>query len=159
MRVVGTSGLTGSNRQDYPGIIPNPAAIIPSPVGVRHVSDQSASSTVLLQQQQQKTTEKLLTTPGSPMESIRRRFPTGAPTVSQDWPDQHTNRQRHSIADQPSQSQRPTSPLVAVPILETQIGIKRTSLRARSPSNPLRATGSGGAPNTPLIEDPYADPG
>lgn len=79
MRVVGTSGLTGSNRQDYPGIIPNPAAIIPSPVGVRHVSDQSTSSTVLLQQQQQ-TTEKLLTTPGSPMESIRRRFPTGAPT-------------------------------------------------------------------------------
>ena len=81
MRVVGTSGLTGSNRQDFPGIIPNPAAIIPSPVGVRHVSDQSASSTVLLQQQQQQqTTEKLLTTPGSPMESIRRRFPTGAPT-------------------------------------------------------------------------------
>ena len=80
MRVVGTSGLTGSNRQDYPGIIPNPAAIIPSPVGVRHVSDQSASSTVLLQQQQQ-TTEKLLTTPGSPMESIRRRYPTGAPST------------------------------------------------------------------------------
>ena len=77
--------------------------------------------------------------------------------MSQDWPDQHS-RQRHSIADQPSQSQRPTSPLVAVPILETQIGIKRTSLRARSPSNPLRATGSG-APTTPLIEDPYADPG
>ena len=79
MRVVGTSGLTGSNRQDFPGIIPNPAAIIPSPVGVRHVSDQSASSTVLLQQQQ--TTEKLLTTPGSPMESIRRRYPTGAPST------------------------------------------------------------------------------
>ena len=77
MRVVGTSGLTGSNRQDYPGIIPNPAAIIPSPVGIRHVSDQSAS-TVL----QQQTTEKLLvTTPGSPMETIRRRFPTGAHTV------------------------------------------------------------------------------
>ena len=73
--------------------------------------------------------------------------------MSQDWPEQH--RQRHSIAEQPSQSQRPSSPLVAVPILETQIGIKRTSLRARSPSNSLRA----GGPTTPLVEDPYADPG
>ena len=71
------------NRQDYPGIIPNPAAIIPSPVGIRHVSDQSASSTVLqVQQQTEKLSEKLLTTPGSPMETIRRRFPTGAHTVS-----------------------------------------------------------------------------
>ena len=76
--------MRGPNRQDYPGIIPNPAgiipnpaAIIPSPAGIRHVSDQSAS-TVL----QQQTTEKLLTTPGSPMETIRRRFPTGAHTVS-----------------------------------------------------------------------------
>ena len=73
--------------------------------------------------------------------------------MSQDWPEQL--RQRHSIAEQPSQSQRPSSPLVAVPILETQIGIKRTSLRARSPSTSLRAAG----PTTPLVEDPYADPG
>ena len=56
-------------------------------------------------------------------------------------------RQRHSVAE-PSQAQRTQtgSPLVAVPIIETQIGVKRV------PSNLTTA-------QAPLEEDPYADPG
>jgi hypothetical protein len=60
-----------------------------------------------------------LLTPGSPIEALRRRLPRV------DW----DPRQRHSAVDQPS------SPLVAVPILETPIGMgmKRSSMHARSP--------------------------
>ena len=70
-------------------------------------------------------------------------FLAAGPTRGVEW----DPRQRHSVAE-PSQAQRTQtgSPLVAVPIIETQIGIKRV------PSNLTTA-------QAPLEEDPYADPG
>lgn len=75
-------------------------------------------------------TEKLLT-PGSPMESLRRRQ-YNRPTSAQ-------VQQSNAVA--------PTSPLVAVPIVETQIGIKKAGPSTGPPPEKV--------PNA----DAYPDPG
>ena len=143
--------LRAPNRQDY---LSNRDSNL-GPPGLRtpdqSVLQQPSTTHTAIGADRGMGTEKLLT-PGSPMEAMRRRFPTGAgPRVEWD------PRQRHSVAEPPLQPQQQpqsaTSPLVAVPIMETQIGIKRANLRARSPNE------SGMPPGTTTMEDPYADPG
>ena len=152
----GAQHLRAPTRQDY------------------NIGNNSGSNTGGLRTPSEKPSGEKLITPGSPMESIRRRYPTckkflrnfrfakfgqflgtflkntsiypflaAGPTRGVEW----DPRQRHSVAE-PSQAQRTQtgSPLVAVPIIETQIGIKRV------PSNLTTA-------QAPLEEDPYADPG